>query len=403
MKRIKLNLIMIIKEKVITTIVFFLITFAYQSNAQIHVSELLGGENNPIHSTVPFLTIAPDSRGGGLGDAGVATSPDIYSQHWNAAKYAFIKKKIGISISYTPWLRNLVNDINLAYLTGYFCLDELQVISGSLRFFSLGDIQFTDEFGGDIGRYNPNEFAIDLGYSRKFTDRFSSALTLRFIRSDITGGGVSYTGSQYNPGISFAADLSAYYQKAFTLSEKKGEYAWGIAFTNLGTKISYSEDSEKQFIPANMRIGGRVTIDMDDYNKLSLCLDVNKLLVPTPIKKVGDTLIYGKTPPNSLPLSWIQSFYDAPGGFKEELHELMFSGGIEYWYLNQFALRAGHFNEHKTKGNRKYFTIGVGFKLNLINIDISYLVPTSGRNNPLANTIRFSIAADFDSPKNKKQ
>lgn len=391
-----------IKRNLIVTFLFLMLLFNNKIKAQTSVSELLGGENNPIHSTVPFLTIAPDSRGGAMGDAGVATTPDLFSQHWNAAKYAFLNKQMGLSLSYTPWLRNLVNDINLAYLTGFFRLDDLQVISGSLRFFSLGDIQFTDDFGGYIGNYKPNEFAIDIGYSRKFSDKFSSALTLRFIRSDITGGGVSYSGTQYNPGISFAADLSAYYQKSIELNEKKGEYAWGIAFTNLGTKISYSEDSEKQFIPANMRVGGRMSIDMDDYNKISFCLDINKLLVPTPIKKVGDTIVYGKTPPSSLPLSWIQSFYDAPGGFKEEIHELMYSIGVEYWYINQFALRAGHFNEHKTKGNRKYFTVGVGFKLNIINLDISYLIPTSGRNNPLANTIRFSIGADFASPKSKK-
>jgi hypothetical protein len=239
---------------------------------------------------------------------------------------------------------------------------------------------------------------MDVGYARLFTDNLSSALTLRFVRSDITGGG-TVNNQEYNAGISFAADLAVYYQKDIEINEKPSQYAWGVCLSNLGTKISYTDDTEKQFIPANMRIGGRITTDLDDYNNISLAVDLNKLLVPTPMRmeiENGDTTYYGKSAPNSLPLSWIQSFYDAPGGFKEEIHEIMYSIGAEYWYRDQFAIRAGYFHEHETKGNRKYFAAGVGLQLNVFSLDFSYLIPTSGRNNPLANTMRFTLGLDFD-------
>ncbi|MBN2215214.1 MAG: type IX secretion system outer membrane channel protein PorV [Bacteroidales bacterium] len=366
--------------------------------SQSSTKELLGAEPNPIHSTVPFLTIAPDSRAGAMGDAGVATKPDASSQHWNAAKYAFLPGEMGFALSYTPWLRKLVNDINLAYLNFYKRFDDKQVLSASLLYFSLGDIVFRSDFGDYVGQYRPNEFTLDVGYTRLFTDNLSSALTLRFVRSDITGGG-TVNNQEYNAGVSFAADLSMYYQKDIEIDGKPSQYAWGICLSNLGTKISYTDDTEKQFIPANMRIGGRMTMNLDDYNDISLALDLNKLLVPSPMRQEiedGDTNYYGKTAPNSLPLSWIQSFYDAPGGFKEEIHEIMYSIGAEYWYRDQFAIRAGYFHEHETKGNRKYFAAGVGLKLNVFSLDFSYLIPTSGRNNPLANTMRFTLGLDFD-------
>jgi hypothetical protein len=373
-----------------------LMTSAFPQGSGTVTSKLLGSLN-AIQTTVPFLTIAPDSRAGAMGDLGVATMPDVNSQHWNAAKYAFINGKVGGSLAYTPWLRNIVNDINLVYLTGYYRFDKKQVVSASLRYFSLGEVIFRDMEGVLVGNYNPNEFSIDAGYSRLFSDYFSGALVLRFIRSDITGGG-SIEGQQYNAGYSFAADLGFYYQHPAELAGHNGEFAWGTNFSNLGTKISYTEGADKQFIPANFRVGVRYTFDVDEYNSLSAAFDLNKLLVPTPpiTDASGDTILYGMKAPSSLPLSWIQSFYDAPNGFSEEMHEIMYSTGLEYWYRKQFAIRAGYFYEHETKGNRKYFATGIGLKLNVFFIDFSYLISTSGRSNPLANTMRFTLGLNFN-------
>ncbi len=358
---------------------------------------------NPIPATVPFLVVAPDSRAGAMGDAGAATSPDACSQHWNASKYAFINGEAGFAMSFTPWLRNVISDINLGYISGYLRIDDKQVVSGSFLYFSLGEILFRDMYSEIQGNFTPNEMAIDIAYSRKFAANFASALTLQFLRSDLTGGGIA-GGEEYNPGISIGADLSVYHQKETKISGKPGEFAWGVVISNLGSKISYTEGTEKSFIPANMRLGGRLTVDADDYNTISLTVDLNKLLVPTPpeyfidsIDASGDKVIKdGKAAPSSLPLSWIQSFYDAPGGMKEEIHEIMYSIGTEYWYRDQFAIRGGYFNEHKSKGDRKYFVAGIGLKLNLFFLDFAYLIPTSGRNNPLANTMRFTLGFSFD-------
>jgi hypothetical protein len=366
------------------------------------ITNRLLGTLNAIQTTVPFLTIAPDSRSGAMGDLGVATSPDVNSQHWNAAKYAFIDDQLGVSLAYTPWLRNIVNDINLGYLSAYYRFDDKQVISASLKYFSLGEVIFRDMEGVLVGNYNPNEFTVDVGYSRLLSDYFSAALVFRFIRSDITGGG-SIEGHQYNAGYSYAADLGFYYQHPLDLGGREGEIAWGANFSNLGTKISYTEGSDKQFIPANLRLGVRYTYELDEYNSISAAVDLNKLLVPTPPINYADSLgndgnpvvQYGRKTPNSLPLSWIQSFYDAPDGFSEEMHEIMISAGLEYWYRDQFAIRAGYFNEHENKGNRKFFATGIGLKLNIFFIDFSYLISTSGRNNPLANTMRFTLGLNF--------
>jgi hypothetical protein len=357
-------------------------------------------ELNPIFLTVPFVTIAPDSRAGAMGDIGVATSPDASSQHWNAAKYAFINGEAGFAMSFTPWLRNLVSDINLGYVSGYYRIDDKQVVSGSFLYFSLGEILFRDIYGDEYGHFTPNELAVDVAYSRTLSDKISGALTLRFLRSDLTGGGTQ-GGEEYNPGISFAADLATYYKRDVKISDKTGEFAWGVSISNLGSKISYTEGADKYFIPANLRVGARLSVDLDEYNAIGIATDINKLLVPTPPSYVTDSLgnkviDKGREPASSLPLSWIESFYDAPGGFKEEMHELIWSLGAEYWYREQFAIRAGYFHEHELKGNRKYFTVGIGLKLNVFFIDYSYLIPTSGRNNPLANTMRFTLGFIFD-------
>lgn len=366
------------------------------------------GRQNVIESAVPFLTIAPDSRSGAMGDAGVALSPDINSQHWNPSKYAFIDGKGGIDLSYTPWLRNIVNDINLAYLVGYYRLDRQQVVSGSLRYFSLGSITFTNENGEEILPYNPNEFALDMGYSRLFSEYMSGGMVFRFIRSDLSGKMIT-TGGETKPGIAYAADISTYYHKPIKLEDKDGEFSLGLNISNIGTKISYTDGQEKSFIPVNLRLGTALKVNIDDYNAITGTVDLNKLLVPTsPI--YGDSLVDGKQvivsgfdPNVSTAIGMIHSFYDAPGGFKEEMREVMLSFGAEYWYRNQFALRGGYFYEDQYKGNRKYFTLGVGLKLNVFGLDFAYMVPTSGRTNPLANTIRFTLSFNFDNKVAKKR
>jgi hypothetical protein len=370
-------------------------------------------ELNAIQTVVPFLTIAPDSRAGAMGDAGVATSPDIYSLHWNPAKFAFIDGKGGIGISYSPWLRNLVPDINIANLTGYYRFDKKQVMSGSLIYSSLGYIDFTDETGITAMTYRPNEWAFDLSYARLFSDYFSGGVAFRFIYSNLTGGYTSQ-GEATKPGLSVAADIAGYYQKELNLMNKNGLLSFGLNFSNIGAKMSYSDSQTSDFIPMNMRLGTAYSINFDSYNKFSISVDINKLLVPTPpvYYQIGDTardgtivsaaqslIEFGKDPNVAVPVAIFQSFFDAPGGFKEELRELTFSYGIEYWYNNQFALRAGYFHENETKGNRKYFTAGAGFRLNGFTVDFSYLMPTV-QNHPLARTLRFSLSFDISALRN---
>jgi hypothetical protein len=364
-------------------------------------SQKSSGELNAIQTVVPFLTIAPDSRAGAMGDAGVSTTPDVYSMHWNPAKYAFIDGNAGLGISYSPWLRNLVPDINIAYLTGYKRIDSKQVLAASLLYSSLGDVPFTDEFGNLERTFTPNEFALDAGYSRLFTEHFSGGIAFRFIYSNLTGGSYS-GGTATRPGLSFAADISGYYQKKISIFSKDGLMGLGFNFSNIGTKMSYSDSQTSDFIPMNMRIGGTATINIDHFNKISITLDINKLLVPTPPQYSitnPDSIIAGKDPNVSVPVAIFQSFFDAPGGLKEELHEITYSPGIEYWYNNQFAIRGGYFYENSTKGNRKYFTAGAGFRLKAFTLDFSYLMPMT-QNHPLARTLRFSIAFDFNSLRN---
>jgi hypothetical protein len=359
-------------------------------------------ELNAIQTVVPFLIIAPDSRAGAMGDAGVATQPDGFSMHWNPAKFAFIDGDGGLGLSYSPWLRALVPDINIAYLTGYKRIDAKQVVSASLLYSSLGDIPFTDDFGTLQRNFNPNEFAIDAGYSRLFTDNLSGGIAFRFIYSNLTGGFTS-GGTDTKPGTSFAADISGYYQKEITISDKDGMIAFGLNFSNIGSKMSYTDAREPDYIPMNMRLGTSGTIELDSYNKLTFTIDLNKLLVPTPPqyynKAVSDSIIAGKAPNVSVPVAIFQSFFDAPGGLKEELHEITYSFGAEYWYNNQFAIRGGYFYEDASKGNRKYFTAGAGFRMNIFTLDFSYLMPLV-QNHPLARTLRFSLSFDFDSLRN---
>jgi hypothetical protein len=349
-------------------------------------------ELNTITTSVPFLLIGPDARAGAMGDVGVATTPDVNSMHWNPAKLAFNENDLGASMSFVPWLRSLVNDINLSYITGYKKIGDDQAIGFELGYFSLGQITFTDKSGDLIGNYTPNEYVIGSAYSRKLSDDFSLSVGGKYILSDLTGG---QSAGEYETfsGRSFAADVAGFYNRPIRISGKDLDLAIGCNISNIGSKVSYTETSIRDFIPINLRLGTALGADIDDYNKISLAFDINKLLVPTPPNENG-----GMDPDVGVVSGIFQSFWDAPGGTKEEFRELMYSVGGEYWYANQFALRAGYFNEHDTKGGRKYFTFGMGMKYTVYTIDFSYLVNANnnaGVTNPLANTMRFSLTWDF--------
>ncbi len=363
----------------------------------------LGGQLNVVHVAVPFLTVAPDSRSGAMGDAGIATQPDVYSMHWNPAKFAFIDNDMGAAFSYTPWLRNLIDDINLAHLTGYMRLDNYQVLAASLTYFSLGEIIFSNIYGEYDGQYTPNEFAIDAAYARLFSDNFSMGLAFRYIRSDLTGGAY-VQGIASKAAQAFAADVSLFYlNDEIRVSDLPSQLGIGMNISNIGNKITYSDNQNAQFIPINLGIGSSLKMNLDPYNSIMFALDMNKLLVPTPPvyeqdmeDEFGNPVIRAGMPNDvSVARGMLQSFYDAPGGFREELREIFYSAGVEYWYLEQFAIRGGYYHEHQTKGNRKYFTTGIGIKLNVFALDVAYLMPVHSTN-PLANTIRFSLAFDFD-------
>jgi hypothetical protein len=346
---------------------------------------------NSVRTAVPFLTIAPDSRSAGMGDIGVATSPDVNSMHWNPAKYAFIDYDGGVALSYSPWLRTLVNDMNLLYLTGYKRIDNFQVIAASLRYFDMGNIAFYDEAGTFLVDGRPNEFSIDVGYSRKFSDKIGAALAFRYIRSDIASGISQTAGMKAKAGNSFAADVGVYYHSDLQLGDKKGTWALGADISNIGAKMSYSNDQEKMFIPVNLRFGGAFGLNVDEFNEFTFAVDFNKLLVPTPpVRSQAGDIVAGKNDNVGLVQGMFQSFGDAPGGFSEELREITCGLGLEYLYREVFAVRTGYFYETPKKGNRKYFAMGVGLKMNVFSIDFSYLIPAySG--NPLANTLRFTL------------
>ena len=354
---------------------------------------------NTITTAVPFLSITPDSRAGGMGDAGVGLTPDVSSQHWNPAKYVFMQSDMGIGLSYSPWLRNLVDDINLAYLSGYKKLDDVQALSASLRYFSLGDIIFTSDYGEINGQQSPNEFAIDFGYSRLLSESFSGSVALRYIRSDLTGGQL-VGGVETHAGNAFAADVAFYYYKELRVNRKDNIFAAGINIQNIGSKISYTDGTIKDFIPTNLLLGASYTSNLDDYNSFTFSFEANKLLVPTPpadsVALEPGVIVSGGVNSDIGSIEGIvKSFYDAPGGFQEEIQEVNLAFGVEYWYNKQFAIRGGYFYEHENKGNRKYFTAGAGLKLNVFALDFSYLLPTQ-RNHPLENTLRFTLSFDID-------
>ncbi len=355
---------------------------------------------NVVTTAVPFLRISPEARAGGMGEVGIATLPDVNSGFWNLAKTPFNESKGGIGITYTPWLKKLgLSDVFLASVGGYYKLDELQAISGSLRYFNLGTIQFTNERGDALYSPNPREFAVDAGYSRKLSDQFGLGIALRYINSSLAKGDPTGSGTTYKAGSSVAADITLYYNN---LSEEGQGWSFGGTFTNLGTKIGYTTDAkQKDYIPADLGLGAAYTAVMDESNKMTFGLDIHKLMVPTP-PEMTDSAGMANYRSKTVPSSWVSSFSDAPGGFSEELREFQISGGIEYSYNNQFAFRGGYFYEDKTKGNRKYFTLGFGLKYNVFGLNFSYIIPSgSGINqNPLSNTMRFGLIFDLGNEPN---
>ncbi len=360
-----------------------------------------GRQGNTITTAVPFLLIAPDARSGAMGEVGAAISPDANATHYNPAKLAFVKDPYGFGLSYSPWLQRLVPDINLAYLNGFYKIDERNTIGGSLRYFSLGNIQFVDINQIEQGSANPNELAVDASYSRSFGENFSLGTAIRYIYSNLTAG-QTFSDQQTQPGTAFAADVSAFYTKEATLFSKNATISGGLNISNIGTKMSYTDGGPKYFLPTNLRLGGSTTIHADDYNDFSFSLDINKLLVPTnPIRENSNDpnspIISGKDPNRSVPAGIFGSFSDAPGGASEEFQEINYSVGAEYWYNKQFAIRAGYFYENPNKGNRKYLTLGLGLKYNVVDLDFSYLLANQ-QTSPLANTLRFSLIFNFAAP-----
>jgi hypothetical protein len=360
----------------------------------------LNGQVSTITTGVPFLRISPDARAGAMGDAGIAVSADANAHYWNIAKVPFNEKNNGIAITYTPWMRSLIPDISLIYLTGFhkFGTDNNQAISSSLRYFNLGDINFTDINASPIGTGKPREMALDLGYSRKLSENLSAGVALRYVYSNISSG---YAGNtDFNPGKAFATDLGLYYTKSNeNAAAQKQTFSWGVVISNLGSKISYSS-IRKDFIPMNLGIGVAYTKEIDEYNKVTFALDFNKLLVPS-LQIASDSTgkSYYYYPEKTVVSGMMGSFSDAPGGFKEELSEFTTSVGMEYWYQNQFALRAGYFYEDPNKGARKYYTIGAGIKYNVMDLNFSYLISAGNTliQNPLANTLRVSLLFNYDS------
>lgn len=375
-------------------------------------NQILGQNLNPnvITTAVPFVSISPDARGGSMGDCGVASEADVYSMHYNPAKYTFLDQKMSIGLGYSPWLRNLVPDMNLAYLAFATKLNNESALGATLRYFSCGEITFTNENGQSQGDYRPNEWALDVTYSRMLTEYLSGAVAGRFIYSNLTQGVTE--GSSV--GWSVAADVAVYYKRPVEwFSDMDADFSWGVSINNIGSKVSYDFTTiDKDFIPTTLRFGPSLKMELDEYNSLAFMFDVTKLLVPTPPTYFPgtDSLVYGMSDNVSVPVGMIQSFFDAPGysfndqgervgkgPFYEELCEYNIGLGAEYWYNNVFAVRAGYFNEAALKGNRKYVTLGAALKYNVFGLDVSYLIPVNGTlgTNPLERTLRFNLTYDL--------
>ena len=366
-------------------------SLALAGRAQDKLSEF-----NPVDHAVISQTIAPDARSAGMGDVGAATDPDVNSQYWNPAKYPFCISRAGVSLNYTPWLRQLVNDIDLAYVAGYYRIGDYSAVSGSLRYFSLGEV--ATGFEENAMTVNPYEMSIDVAYSLMLSDYFSIAAAIRWIYSDLR---YDYT-EDSSPASAFAADLALYYNNYFNMGSRECQIGLGMNISNVGSKITYYGDDRSQFLPANLRIGASVMVPIDEYNRFSISADANKLLVPTvPKQNEGESaadyqnrVIEEYSDVSSI-AGIFKSFGDAPGGFKEELEEIQWSVGAEYVYHDQFSVRAGYHHESENKGNRKYFTVGGGFRMSVFSLDVGYVISTA-QSNPLDQTLRFSLAFDMD-------
>jgi hypothetical protein len=374
-------------------IILFLALITFEATAQ----EVA----NPISTAAPFLTITPDARGAAMGNVGATTSPDVFSQFYNPAKYAFSESNSGIGISYTPWLGELVDDIFVGYVSGYYKINNRSAFSSSLRYFSLGEINLTDGNGDFQGTMKPNEFSLDLAYSMLLSDSYSMSVGARYIQSSIVSGGFNGN-DDTEVGKSVGVDISGFYMPEYkSYSSFDGRLTIGWSISNLGLKMSYNKNAtedQKYFLPTNLRFGTGYSMKFDNYNTLNLSIEANKLLVPTPpITDASGNILEGKDPNVSVIKGAVQSFYDAPGGFSEEFKEIAWAMGAEYVYDETFALRTGYFHENELKGDRQYATIGFGFMYSSIGLDFSYLINTSSVRSPLENTMRFSLIIDFDS------
>lgn len=352
---------------------------------------------NPEKNSVTSQSIAPDARAGGMGDVGVATDPDVASQYWNPAKYPFTISRAGVSLNYTPWLRQIVSDIDLAYLVGYYRIGDYSAVSASMRYFSLGEVFYGDTSDTQM-TLNPYEMSFDVAYSIMLSEKFSIAAGVRWIYSDLT---YNYDDTS-SPGSAFAVDLAAYYQNYINIGQRECQLGLGLDISNVGSKINFGGDENSEFLPANLRVGASLMVPVDEYNRFSIAFDANKPLVPTmPVKQDGESdedFITRKQKDyyDVSPISGIfKSFNDAPGGFKEELQEVRWSIGGEYVYNDKFSLRAGYHHESENKGNRKYFTVGAGFKMNVFSLDAGYVIATA-KSNPLDQTLRLSLTFDMD-------
>lgn len=402
-------------------------SFGQNNNNYNYIGQNYKVSPNVITTAVPFVSIAPDARGGALGDCGVATAPDVYSMHYNPAKYVYLEDKFSAGLGYSPWLRHLVSDMNLAYLALAYKINDRSSVAATLRYFNAGAINFRDGNNYDLGTYNPNEWAVDATYSRMLGDYLSGAVAGRVIYSNLTQSSMDND----HPGVSVAADVSVYYKKPVEwFNTMDADFSWGAAITNIGSKISYSGVSEyRYFIPTTLRAGAGLKLDLDEYNSLAFNVDLTKLLVPTPPVYATDSsgnhiinpetgkdeILYGYDNNVSVVVGMLQSFYDAPGHgwneteqrydnygvFYEELCEVNVGVGVEYWYNNVFAVRAGYFNETALKGNRKYVTVGAALKYNVFGLDVSYLIPvnTVAGSNPLEHTLRFNLSYNMGGAK----
>ena len=381
--------------KRLTLVLSLMLLMKLSASAQLKKTDIF----NPVYTAVTSQTIAPDARAAGMGDVGVATDPDVNSQYWNPAKYPFTISRAGVSLNYTPWLRQLVNDMYLANLVGYYRIGDFSAVSTSLRYFNMGEVTMKESIGGSNGMtINPYEMSFDVAYSLLLSEKFSIAAGLRWIYSDLT---YDYS-SETTPGSAFAADIAAYYQNYINIGQRECQLGIGLNISNIGSKINFGSDTNSEFIPTNMRLGASLMIPVDEYNRFSIAADANKLLVPTrPIQGENESQVDydARLQKDYYDVSSIagifKSFGDAPGGFKEELQEVGWSLGGEYTYNDKFSLRAGYHHESETKGNRKYFTVGAGFKMSAFSLDAGYVIATA-KSNPLDQTLRFTLTFDMD-------